>query len=120
MNCESTIRKNEWILLIKELIHESRIELKSYLFTESWIDDLQFLKNYDVPKLDSIGDSAFGHCIRIGQQSQTSLVQSPASKPLHIFLYMLQSAVNAACQRDIVGSAAAFYPILKEPVGEEG
>ena len=23
-------------------------------------------------------------------------------------------------QRDIVGSAAAFYPILKEPVGEEG
>ena len=49
MNCESTIRKNEWILLIKESIHESRIELKSYLFTESWIDDLQFLKNRDVP-----------------------------------------------------------------------
>ena len=23
-------------------------------------------------------------------------------------------------ERDIVGSAAAFYPILKEPVGEEG
>ena len=49
VNRESTIRQNWRILLLKELIHESRIGLKSPLFSESWIDDSQKLLNRDGP-----------------------------------------------------------------------
>ena len=49
VNHESTIRQNWRNLLLKESIHESRIGLKSLLFSESWIDDSQKLLNRDGP-----------------------------------------------------------------------
>ena len=48
---DSKSPKNRLFLLLKELIYESRIKLKSLLFSESWIDDSQKLLNRDVPKL---------------------------------------------------------------------
>ena len=50
VNQESMIRKNGQILLLKESIHESRIELKPQLFSESWIDDSKKSLNRAGPK----------------------------------------------------------------------
>ena len=49
VNRESTIRQNWRTLLLKEMIHELRIGLKSLLFSESLIDDSQKLLNRDGP-----------------------------------------------------------------------
>ena len=51
VNREPTIRQNGRNLLLKELIHESRIELKSLFLNESWIDDSQILLNHTGPSL---------------------------------------------------------------------